>query len=348
MSIYIGTSGWSYDHWQGVLYPHDIPLRNRLDFYTGNFGTVELNSSYYHWPKDATFASWQRRTPGGFQMTVKAPRGLTHSKRLYDPDAWLARIARGMEALGEKRAVLLVQLPPGFECDMARLRYFLEQKPPWLRMAVEFRHPSWHNEAVFGLLEAHNTAYCIMSGARLPCILRATASVVYVRLHGPDTDFLYGGSYSQNDLEWWAQRLREWQSQGREVFAYFHCRDQVARSQRQLLRAAPRLRRGRAARIDLWFAASQSRRKTALVFRGQRRIARADGAPATDLRHFADVQIRSRNDAARDERRSDTNRRKRAFFAHRQSRGIGAEDKGSGTQVTLARPISAPNSLTAP
>ena len=61
-----------------------------------------------------------------------------------------------------------------------------------------------------------------MSGAQLPCILRATAPFVYVRLHGPDPDHLYGGSYSEDDLRWWADRLREWQQSGRDVFAYFN------------------------------------------------------------------------------------------------------------------------------
>lgn len=222
MSLYIGTSGWSYDHWQGVLYPHDIPPRDRLDFTTGNFGTVELNSSYYRWPAEATFASWRRRVPEGFQMTVKAPRGLTHAKRLYAPEAWLERIARGVSLLGEKLGVLLVQLPPGFECDWPRLRYFLENAPPRLRMAFEFRHPSWHREDVFGLLEEFGAAYCIMSGAHLPCVLRATANFVYVRLHGPDSQWLYGGSYSDDELRWWADRLREWQDQGRDTFVYFN------------------------------------------------------------------------------------------------------------------------------
>ena len=61
-----------------------------------------------------------------------------------------------------------------------------------------------------------------MSGAGLPCVLRATAPFVYARLHGPDTNFLYGGSYSDADLGWWAARIREWARQGRDVFAYFN------------------------------------------------------------------------------------------------------------------------------
>lgn len=65
--------------------------------------------------------------------------------------------------------------------DDARLAYFLCLVPPWLRVAVEFRHPSWHREETLALLDAHGACYCVMSGANLPCILRATTDFAYVR-----------------------------------------------------------------------------------------------------------------------------------------------------------------------
>jgi uncharacterized protein YecE (DUF72 family) len=155
---WIGTSGWSYDHWDHVLYRPGTPPVRRLSLYTQEFDTVELNASFYRWPRNVSFASWRRRLPPAFRMSVKAPRGLTHAKRLYAPDVWVDRIA----------------------------------------------------------------AYCVMSGAGLPCVLRATAPFVYVRLHGPDHEHLYGGSYSEQDLAWWADRIREWEGEGREVYAYFN------------------------------------------------------------------------------------------------------------------------------
>src|SRR5690348_17217427 len=98
---HIGTSGWSYDHWQGVLYPEGLPPRERLDRYVAHgYDTVELNASFYRWPGDATFASWKRRLPEDFLLTVKAPRALTHARRLYEPEAWLGRIAQGLCHLG--------------------------------------------------------------------------------------------------------------------------------------------------------------------------------------------------------------------------------------------------------
>lgn len=220
--IHVGTSGWSYDHWEGVLYDHGQPARDRLARYTAHFGTVELNASFYRWPREASFASWRRRLPDGFRLSVKAPRGLTHGKKLYAPEAWASRIEACWHELGAARAVLLVQLAPGHERDDARLDYFLSRLPWWVRVAVELRHPSWDHEDVYRVLERHGAAYCVMSGAHLPCVLRSTAPFVYVRLHGPDRAHLYGGSYPDADLRWWAQRLREWEQDGKEVFAYLN------------------------------------------------------------------------------------------------------------------------------
>ena len=222
MAVHIGTSGWSYDHWQGILYPQDTPVHDRLGYYVQHFQTVELNSSFYRWPQKATFISWRKRLPDGFLLTVKAPRGLTHAKKLYAPELWVERIGECWHELREKRAVLLVQLAPNQPCDYDRLAYFLDQVPRWMRIAVEFRHPSWHTNAIFDLLEQHQAAYCIMSGAYLPCILRTTAPFVYVRMHGPNTHYLYGGSYSDTDLHWWASRIREWAAAEKEVFVYFN------------------------------------------------------------------------------------------------------------------------------
>ncbi len=219
---WVGTSGWSYEHWETVLSPPGTPQRQRLALYTQEFSTVELNASFYRWPRNSSFASWRKRLPQGFQMSVKAPRGLTHGKRLYAPDVWIDRIATGWHELYDRRAVLLVQLPPDLERDDARLDYFLSGLPWWIRVAVELRHPSWLHDDVFGLLERHSAAYCVMSGAHLPCMLRATAPFVYVRLHGPDPEHLYGGSYSDDALAWWADRIREWEHAGHEVYAYFN------------------------------------------------------------------------------------------------------------------------------
>jgi uncharacterized protein YecE (DUF72 family) len=220
--IRVGTSGWSYDHWQPELYAPGLPAGDRLARYAAAFPTAELNSSFYRWPRPSAFSSWRRRLPDGFRMSVKAPRGLTHGRKLYAPESWMPRIEEGWHELGDRRAVLLVQLPPSQPRDDARLAYFLRLVPGWVRVAMEFRHPSWHGEEVFTLLDAHRVAYCVMSGAHLPCILRVTTDFAYVRMHGPDHHHLYAGSYSDADLRWWADRIQEWNAAGKDVFAYFN------------------------------------------------------------------------------------------------------------------------------
>lgn len=221
-ALRVGTSGWSYDHWTDVLYPPGTPARDRLERYVGSFDTVELNASFYRWPPVSTFDGWRRRLPEGFELSVKAPRGLTHAKRLYAPEQWVERLTASWHALRGRGGVLLVQLHPGLVRDDQRLRYFLRLLPPWMRVTVEFRHPSWVHDDVFELLTEHGVGYCVMSGAGLPCVLRATAPWVYVRMHGPDHDHLYAGSYSDPELRWWADRVAEWRGTGHDVYVYFN------------------------------------------------------------------------------------------------------------------------------
>src|SRR5262245_10501516 len=128
MSVRVGTSGWSYDHWSGVLYPPGLASARRLSRYAEKFDTVELNASFYRWPKDATFAGWRAQWPEGFTMSVKAHRGLTHYRRLGTPEPWIERFVQCWRALGDCHGVLLVQLHPGQRRDssaLARLDGFL-------------------------------------------------------------------------------------------------------------------------------------------------------------------------------------------------------------------------------
>jgi uncharacterized protein YecE (DUF72 family) len=222
VTIRIGTSGWSYDHWVDVLYPPRTPSARRLARYVEVFDTVELNASFYRWPKDSTFAAWRDQLPAGFTMSVKAHRGLTHYRRLASPEPWIERFERCWRLLGDRHGVLLVQLHPEQQRDEARLNSFLQRVPVSIRVAVELRHPSWNEPAVYELLESRRAAYVVMSGGGLACVPRATTDLVYVRLHGPDQDAIYTGCYSDDDLRRWADRSAQWDRDGRDVWVYFN------------------------------------------------------------------------------------------------------------------------------
>jgi uncharacterized protein YecE (DUF72 family) len=219
----VGCSGWSYDHWVGVLYPEGLPKSRWRDAYAEHFDTVELNASFYRWPGDRRFEGWSRSLPPGFVMAVKASRWITHGRRLRDDDgAWADRLTKAWQALGDRHGPILLQLHPEHERDEERLDEFLGRLPRQVRVAVEMRHPSWDAEEVYTVLERHEAAYVVMSGAKLPRVLRATAPFVYVRMHGPSDERLYAGSYPDADLRWWADRTQEWMGQHRDVYVYFN------------------------------------------------------------------------------------------------------------------------------
>ena len=153
MAVHVGTSGWSYDHWVGVLYSKGASSLGRLDAYARHFGTVEVNNTFYRWPKDEVFTTWYERLPAGFVASAKASRGLTQFRKLNDPQAWLDKMEAGMSRLRGKRGVLLFQLPPHFPRDLDRLDRFLGVLPAGHRAAVEFRHPTWDVEETFAVLD---------------------------------------------------------------------------------------------------------------------------------------------------------------------------------------------------
>jgi uncharacterized protein YecE (DUF72 family) len=112
VAVRVGTSGWSYDHWHPELYPPGLAPRGRLACYASAFRHRRAEQQLLPLAPPGGVPGLAGQAPEGFRLSVKAPRGLTHARKLYAPEAWLARIAVGSHELGEKRAVLLVQLPP--------------------------------------------------------------------------------------------------------------------------------------------------------------------------------------------------------------------------------------------
>lgn len=225
--VLLGTSGWTYDSWTGPFYPPGTRDRDRLELYAARYPTVELNASFYRWPRDASFTGWAQRLPAGFEMAVKAPKALTHEARMHDPDGeWAQIIGRCMGLLGDVAGPLLVQLAASHRRDDAALGALLASLrrtlPGRVPVAVELRHPSWYDDDVFATLAENDAAYVIMSGPGLPRVLRATSDVAYVRWHGHDPKRMFHGSYPDDELGRWAQVIRGNAAAGRRVYGYFN------------------------------------------------------------------------------------------------------------------------------
>jgi len=193
----VGTSGYNYPEWRGSFYPEKLRGADMLPYYAGRFSTVEINATFYRMPSAATLAGWDRATPPVFVFTLKAPRRITHMRRLRDVDEPLRQFCDVARTLGPKLGPLLFQLPPNFRKDRDRLADFLVQVPPGLRCAVEFRHPSWFDDDVYELLRARDAALCVADTEAGTTPDVATASWGYLRLRDAE--------YSDEALEAWAR-----------------------------------------------------------------------------------------------------------------------------------------------
>jgi uncharacterized protein YecE (DUF72 family) len=217
--IYIGTSGWHYKHWVGTFYPDNTKPKDYLAFFLQSFNTVELNNPFYHMPSKEIFEGWRKQTPKGFIFAVKGSRFITHNKKLKDTSEALSYMIENVEGLKEKLGPILFQLPPGWKVNTERLESFLKILPKGYRFTFEFRNESWYTEEVIALLKKYKAAFCIyhLAGHKSPEYV--TADFVYIRLHGPGGK--YQGSYSEKELQHWADKMKLWTEQGKDVYCYF-------------------------------------------------------------------------------------------------------------------------------
>ena len=224
---YIGCSGWNYKHWRNLIYPPKFAQNRWLGFMADHFDTVEVNTSFYRIPKRETLISWQEATPERFKFALKLWRGITHYRKLTNSGEFTHRFLEVANALEPaRRAPLLIQLPPNQGKDIEKLRAYLAElqslfTDPWL-VAVEFRNDTWLTPEVYRMLDKHRTALCIhdMPG-KAATDQPNDVSFVYIRRHGT-AQGLYAGSYSPEQLESDANRIREWAKDGKSVYIYFN------------------------------------------------------------------------------------------------------------------------------
>ena len=217
----VGTSGWQYQHWKGRFYPKDLPTAKWLDYYTRYFDTVELNNPFYRQPEKKTFEKWRRSVPDDFVYAVKLNRFITHLKRLKIERDSVERSYGTMAGLGPKLAVVLVQLPPRMKFDHERAeRFFRMVAPRRRRHALEPRDGSWFTAEALAFLRRRNIALVAGETPDWPTHLALTADFVYLRFHGPGRR--YASNYEDDALHEWAERIKGWRAEARDVFAYFN------------------------------------------------------------------------------------------------------------------------------
>jgi uncharacterized protein YecE (DUF72 family) len=217
--IFIGTSGFYYNHWSGTFYPPDIKKTGFFKYYQRHFNTVELNSPFYRLPSENTFKKWKTDTPDNFIFAVKASRYITHVKKLLEPERSVEMLFNRISHLKKKLGPVLFQLPPSLKKDEKRLENLLDILPQGYRFTFEFRNHSWYDENIYKLLEKHNVAFCIYELQYHMAPIVTTADFVYARLHGPERK--YAGNYSNDALHWWAGKCKEWSNEGLDVYIYF-------------------------------------------------------------------------------------------------------------------------------
>jgi len=227
--VRVGCSGWSYADWRGIVYPPEMPPRRWFEHYQRLFDTVELNATFYRLPAPGTMEKWAADAAPGFLYAVKLGAYGSHRKKLSDPEQWLPNHLDRAYRLGQHLGPTLVQLPPRWRRNVARLDEFCaeieaEVRPslPALRWAVELRDPSWLHDAVFETLRRHRVALCIHDLlADHPFTL--TTDWTYVRFHGPDARSRpYHGAYGPERLAVWAERLGGLAADGCDSYAYFN------------------------------------------------------------------------------------------------------------------------------
>jgi len=220
MNKFIGCSGYYYNEWKRIFYPEDIFKKNWLNFYCSQFNTLEVNSTFYNFPSLKKFQNWYKITPEHYQLTIKAPRIITHYRKFNNVEELILQFYdMTRQGLQEKLACILFQLPPSYHYQPERLDKIISLMDRSVRNILEFRHPSWWCNEVYEKLKTNDLYFCSISHPTLPSDLIDSGKNLYIRFHG--VPLLYGSEYSEEEMLQWAEKIKNCSS-AENCYIYFN------------------------------------------------------------------------------------------------------------------------------
>lgn len=228
--VYIGTSGWHYNHWLGLFYPKEVKGYYELKYHSEHFNTVENNSSFYRISQESTYKTWDRMTPDTYKFSMKLNKLITHTHKLdLNPETIekIEYILATTQVLKHKLGTIVIQLPASFKYDLSKLDKFLnfftdkiQQQEYKFNVAIEFRNKNWFTEELYALLRKYNVALVAAQSSRYPGVREVTADIAYIRLHGPEK--LFASKYTHDQLKDWANYIKDISNKVKEVYVYFN------------------------------------------------------------------------------------------------------------------------------
>src|SRR5690349_2103096 len=243
-TIRIGTAGWSYPHWNGLVYPKaHSPGFHPLDVIAKQLDCVEINSSFYQSLKPEVVKLWMRKVEEHpeFTFTAKLPQDFTH-KRGLDPAA-IKLFKEGLWPLlrAKKLGALLMQFPWSFRFTAENREFFIELRRAFheFPLVAEMRHNSWMAEEAIGTFLDYRVGFCNIDQPQytraMPPTALLTSEVGYVRLHGRNPGNSLGAFdrtaqrqrqhdylYSQAELTEWLQRIEHTGRFAQRTFVVFN------------------------------------------------------------------------------------------------------------------------------
>jgi uncharacterized protein YecE (DUF72 family) len=223
---WVGCSGFYYKGWKEKFYPKEIPQRKWFEYYCESFNTVEINSTFYRFPRVESLKDWYNRSPDNFRFTVKASRLITHYKRfnnaLTEINNFYDRVSKGLQ---DKLGTVLFQMHPVMQYSEESLERIIKTLDPTYTNALEFRHESWWRADVYKALKDNNIIFCGISYPSLPDDVIKTASTMYYRFHGVPQ--LYLSSYTDKELERISDSINRFRKVD-DVYCYFNNDIEVA------------------------------------------------------------------------------------------------------------------------